>query len=483
MRRLPRFPFGFCPALLLLAWGPAAAQEIQFVPGSTTPRVQLTGEHFQIQSDGIYFSAPTRGETLRRFGVLGTDLGHSLTVGDRILFFFGDTVGAYRSGDRYYSSRGVPAGAGDSLGYIPNADVSACQYIRDVAQQLARGIRAPQGDATGCPSLSFFLNPFRAPDEHVFKPLVVSGLAADESQATFRVPTGVVLHNDRAYVFVTTKMQEAQPAGGFWLQSSAAKSDQSPTLWSDTNPPTFTKLYTVSSHATVADPANPPAIDGDAGRFMQTPIVAMQAGRIADLGLTRFLPAELQTSDVAFVFGVAWNATASNLYLAAFGMQDIEAGPSRWFYYAGNNRWSRAEQDAAGLLPANDVSHHSVTWNTGLNRFVLMRGISGRIVAQFAAAPWGPWSTPSVVFAPADEWFAKLMHAPGADQIVQSLVPIYNRDGTRMELPDSDRGVPYGPSVLDRYTVNADGSVTLYYTLSTWNPYQVFLMSSTFRRR
>ena len=46
---------------------------------------------------------------------------------------------------------------------------------------------------------------------------------------------------------------------------------------------------------------------------------------------------------------------------------------------------------------------------------------------------------------------------------------------------DEERGVPYGPNVLDRYTVNADGSVTLYYTLSTWNPYQVFLVSSTFR--
>jgi hypothetical protein len=469
--------------MALLAGVPAFAQDIQFVAGSTTPRVQLTGEHFQMQSDGIYFTAPTRSETLRRFGVLGTDLGLPLTVGDRVLFFFGDTVGAYPSGDRYYLSRGNPTGAGDSIGYLPNADFSACQYIRDVAQQLARGIRSPQGDTNGCPSLSFFVNPFRAPDEHIFKPLVISGLAADESQGTFRVPTGVVLHKDRVYVFATTKMQDAQPVDAFWLQSSAAKSDQSPTLWSDTNPPTFTKLYTVSSHAAVVDPANPPAIDDGAGKFMQTPIVVMDAGRIADLGLARFLPAELQTSDVAFVFGVSWRSKASNLYLAAFTMEDIEAGPSRWFYYAGNGRWSRTEQDAAGLLSANDVSHHSVTWNAALNRFVLMRGVNGgRILAQFAAAPWGPWSTPSVVFSPGDEWFPKLMHTPGADQIVQSLVPIFNRDGTRLELPDNERGVPYGPSVLDRHTVNADGSVTLYYTLSTWNPYQAFLMSSTFRR-
>ena len=37
-------------------------------------------------------------------------------------------------------------------------------------------------------------------------------------------------------------------------------------------------------------------------------------------------------------------------------------------------------------------------------------------------------------------------------------------------------------ALIDTYTQNPDGSVTLYYTLSTWNPYQVFLMSSTVRR-
>jgi hypothetical protein len=61
-------------------------------------------------------------------------------------------------------------------------------------------------------------------------------------------------------------------------------------------------------------------------------------------------------------------------------------------------------------------------------------------------------------------------------------VPIYNRDGT-LTPREEERGVPYSPNVLDRVTFNADGSVTVYYTLSTWSPYQVFLMSSTFTRQ
>jgi hypothetical protein len=469
-----------CATFVLLAPLLAQAQTIELVPGSTAPRVQLTGEHFQIQGDSTYFSTATRGATLSRYGVLGTDLGYPLIAGNRILFFFGDTVGAYRSGDRYYASRGA-GGVGDSIGYLSNTDFSACRYISEIADQLARGVTSPSADGSTCPSLSFFLNPLRAADDHVFKPFVISGLDADESQGTFRVPTSVLLHNDRAYVFATTKMQEAQPTGGFWLQSVAAKSDQSPTLWSDTNPPTFTKLYTVSSHPAVADPANPPRVEGEGGRFMGVPAVVMDAGTIADHGLARFLPTALRSTDVAFLFGVSWRMLASNLYLAAFAMRDIDAGPAKWFYYAGNNRWSTVERDAAPLLDTDDLSQHSVTWNRVLGRFVLMRGATRRIAAQFSTTPWGPWSSPITVFSRTDDWYRKLLHTPGADRIVQSLVPIYNRDGSQVAMPDSDRGTPYAPNVIDKYTENADGSVTLYYTLSTWNPYQVFLMSSTFR--
>jgi hypothetical protein len=210
--------------LLGLVAVPTSAQELELVPGSTVPRVQLSGEHFQIETDGIYFTEPTQSATLSRFGMVGTDLGRPLTVGDRI-------------------------------GILPNEDFSACRYIEDVVAQIQRGVAEPVGDMRGCPSLSVLLNPVRLPDEHVFKPFVI----------------------------------------------------------------------------------------------------------------------------------------------------DNE-----------------------------------------------------------------------------DPWLAKQLHRPGENKIVGGLVPIYNADGT-LQVREEERGVPYSPNVLDRYTVNADGSVTLYYTLPTWNPYQVFLVSSTFR--
>ena len=466
-------------ALLGLPWR-ALGQDVQLVPGSTSPLVQLSGEHFQIQSDGIYHSAPTASATLSRFGVLGTDLGFPIQLEDKIVMFFGDTVGAYRIGDRYYASRGTPAGVGDSIGYLPLADFDQCHYISDVAAQLAKGVTSPAVAPGACPVLHFFTNPSRSAEDHVFASFVISGLSADESQGEFRVPASALIYNDRAYVFATTQVQDASPVNAFWLRSVLAKSDQSPRLWSDTAPPTFTKLYTVSSHEAVADPANPPPVNGG-GKFMFVPSALMDVAALADARLTAALPRELQSTDVVFVWGTSWMGPRSNLYVAAVAANQLDSGTAKWFYHAGNGRWSASESDAVGVLTTSDVSHPSVVWNAALGSFVLTRGSNGRLLAQFADAPWGPWSDPVTVFSPADSWFAKLLHRPGQDRIVQSLVPVYARNGTVVAMPDSETGAPYGANVMGS-TTNADGTVTLYYTLSTWNPYQVFLMRSTFRR-
>jgi hypothetical protein len=277
-------------------------------------------------------------------------------------------------------------------------------------------------------------------------------------------------------------MQDARPVNHFALQAIVARSDQPLALWDVANPPLFTRLYTISSHSPVADPSNPPPEAGDGGKFMFNPTVVMDFAALADLGLTQGLPPPLRTAaDVVFLLGSSWRGSTSNLFLAAFSLPDIEAGPSRWFYYAGNNQWSTDERQAAPLLPTNDVGNHSVVWNRALHRFVLLRTTGGRVVAQFAAAPWGPWSAPVTMLARNDEWLSKLLHRPGLDPIVHSLIPIYSNDGSPVEFPNGDPGVPYSPNIIDRFTQNPDGSVTVFYTLSTWNPYQVFLMSSTFR--
>jgi len=472
-----------CGALALVQAlaGAAYAQDVEYVAGSTEPRVQLTGEHFQISAYGTYFATPTPAATLSRYGVLGTDLGHPVTFGDRTLLFFGDTVGAYRNGDRYFNPLPGPNGAGDSIGFIPNTAFDGCRYISDVDQQLARAVAVPQVRPDGCPMIQFYTNPFRGPYDHVFQPLVISGLLAGESQATFRVPKTALLQNDRLYVFYTTKIQDASPVARFVLQSIVARSDQSPLVWSDSNPPSFTRLYTVSSHEPAVDPANPPDERGDTGKFIDAASAVLDTPTLANLRLMPGLPQGLQRGPaVVFVWGRSWRVGMSGLYLAAFSVSDIDAGPSHWFYYTGASAWSRDERAAAPLPGVtSDLEGYSVGWSSPLRRFVLMRDGAGQIAVQFSTTPWGPWSGPQVVFSRTDTWGSKLLHSPG-DAIVQSLIPIYSRDGSPMVLM-SDPGVPYAPNLLDRVTENPDGSITLFYTMSTWNPYQVFLMSSTFR--
>ena len=386
----------------------------------------------------------------------------------------------YPSGSQYRQARPGPNGAGDSIGYIPNADFSQCRYIGDVDQQLSQGVTTPSVSAAACPSLSVYTDPARAADGQVFKPMVISGLLAGESQGILRVPTGGFAYNDRLYMFYITMGQEASGTD-FALQSVVARSDQPAGSWSNAAPPTFSRLYTVSSHPQIADPANPPSEAGDVGKFMFASAVVMDAAKIAGAGLTPGLPAALQNApNVVFVFGTSWRRKASNMYLAAFSLTDADAGPSKWFYYKGGNQWTANEAESAPLLATSNVSEQSVVWNSALRRFVLMRTGNASVQAQFSTSPWGPWSDPVNLLSNSDAWIAKLLHHPGADPLVQSLIPVYDRNGNQVALPDSETGVPYSPSLLDTFTQNADGSVTLYYTLSMWNPYQVFLMSSTF---
>ena len=309
-------------------------------------------------------------------------------------------------------------------------------------------------------------------------------MLAGEGEGPFRVPTAGLIYDHRLYLFYITKYQDTSAAGTphFALQSILARSDQDPETWSDTNPPTFTRLYTVSAHPQVADPTNPPPQAGDTGEFMFNPPVVMDSATLASAGLTSGLPAALQNAaSVVFVFGSSYQYNRSNLYLAAFSIADIEAGTSKWFYYKGAGQWSNNEQDSAPLLtggavgPSAHLGNHSVVWNSALQRFVLMYTNAG-VLAQFSPAPWGPWTDPVLVFSDNDFWGSKIMHHQG-DQIVRSLVTVYEASGNPVNY-GTDLGVSYSPNLLDQFTQNADGSVSVYYTLSTWNPYETFLMSS-----
>ena len=469
---------------LSLFQGGGEGASVQLVPGSTTPLIQLNGENFQMSANGTYFSTLTNSRTLSTSGVVGTDLAYPVSLPDKMIFLYGDTFGAYQSGGNYFTSAGVgTTGADDSIASIPNADLSQCHYVSDVAQQLAQGITSPTVSFGACPVLHYYANPAHPANQHIFQAIHSAGLLSGEGEGPFRVPTAGLVYNNRLYMFYITIYQAATPH--FSLQSIVSKSDQDTESWSDTNPPTFTRLYTVSSHPMVADATNPPPQAGDTGEFMFNPPVVMDAATLSAAGLTLGLPSPLQSaSSVVFIFGSSYQYNRSNLYLAAFSLSDIEAGTSKWFYYKGSGQWSNNERDSAPLLFGGalggtaSIGNHSVKWSSALQRFVLMYDASGTISAEFSPAPWGPWTDPVTVLSDNDTWGSKLLHHPG-DQIARSLITVYDSAGYAHNY-GTDPGILYSPNLLDQFTLNADGSVTLYWTVSTWDPYVTFLMKSTF---
>jgi hypothetical protein len=130
------------------------------------------------------------------------------------------------------------------------------------------------------------------------------------------------------------------------------------------------------------------------------------------------------------------------------------------------------------------VGEFSVDWNNGLQKWVMLYGcgdpqgsdLEQGVRLRVADAPWGPWSDPTTIFNPdndfGDHGTCHYMHrggSPACDDVGGD-----NGD---------DWGAPYAPFLLSRYSQigfsGPDGvGARLFYALSTWNPYQVVIMQT-----
>lgn len=461
------------------------SQSVIYQPNSTTPLEQLTGESFQIYSNGTYFYNYTLGRTTSASGLFGADLGYPVVYSDKVLFLFGDTLSTYTdSQGRFVLSSG--SGGDDNISYIPNVDLSQCHYIGDVDSQLQSGVQSPNVSYGACPAMQTYLNPNAGPTDHKFQTTTIYGLTGNEATGPDETPSGAFDVNGTLYMFYIVQVQIPGIGPHFALESILARANEPTSAFSNASPPTFTKLSQVSFHPTITDPNNPPSEYNDYGKFMFDPVSVLDHATIASAGFLPGLPPALQAaSKVVFVFGSSWEYNRSNLYLAAFDINNAAAGTSTWFYYAGqngSNQWTSNESQATPLFPissAPNIGNHSVLWNNTLRRFVLMWG---NVQAAYSATPWGPWTNTTLIFDPNSGWGTKLIHRSPGSPIARTspLVTIYKSDGTVANLNSGDTGFPYSPDQIDLPTVNSDGSVDIYYTMSTWNPYEAFLMKSTF---
>ena len=244
------------------------------------------------------------------------------------------------------------------------------------------------------------------------------------------------------------------------------------------------------------------AHSADDGRTF-TNVVAMPTGFVYATALNSAahpdLPADQKLG--VYIFAVArYRASAPYLAYAPAGSLD---DTSKWRFFTGRDdsgrpkwvalaAWNGAPVspprvwtppgDAEVFTPDSDaqrcIGEMSVTWNKPLQMWLMLFQCPGGVQARVATAPWGPWSEPAVILSMADNPECRLLMSPEGCGSRRNYWPNKNPGG-----PITPGGF-YAPYVLNRYTTDAGGTspghqTTIYWTLSTWNPYVVSIMRTT----
>jgi hypothetical protein len=150
----------------------------------------------------------------------------------------------------------------------------------------------------------------------------------------------------------------------------------------------------------------------------------------------------------------------------------------------------------------------SVSYNKELSQW-LMTWDGGRqspstlgIYFSYASEPWGPWSTPQLVYSPCQaasygEGLGSFIRYPAissddscssAEENTGPEGPIigtgdvpFTNDGASGDTVSTRRGAVYAPFQIERFArVADDGTLSIFFNMSTWNPYTVVLMQSDY---
>jgi Domain of unknown function (DUF4185) len=436
---------------------------------ATLSRTTLSKRVCQVIGDKDWISgAPTAAKTFSNFGLDAVDLGFPVDSGRGPLYFlFGD---AWPSGHLQQPLSTLPPD--DALGWTTRS-----------------GSNAP--DATTCLDLELATS---APHEFAH-PTVHPAI----QQGTFNVPTGGVFLDDKLYAFFWTdhcvdlRPLITDPFSPLSLPSAIEGCPQT----SESNSIGRSVIAEATPHE-VAD-FHRPVHPGHPAPLRQMPsgfVYVSAVEKLVDMppGLTE---ANLPHGGIA-VFG-APRYRASIPYLA-IAPRETFSDPDTWFFMHGrddgNISWFTRGQWEVGHdtrlqwvppggaeifegLPVGErcVGEHSVTWNAPLQVWLLLYNCGPgprTIEARFAPEPWGPWSPPTVVLSAAD---------PGVMCML-----IMNDNGCaplprRSYFPTP--GIFYAPFVLNRFTEDKTAGAgqpkraTIYWLLSTFNPYIVVVMQTT----
>jgi hypothetical protein len=417
---------------------------------------QLTGE------TDLERGGSTPSQTASRFGVLGTDLGSSFEHKGLIYFLFGDTWPSF-----FFDTFDLRPINSDSIAWIPaNADPEQWEQMR------LNFITADDGKYLP-PAVKVSENPNKYID-----------------LKDYEVPLSGFCANGQMYVFFSTDHYKAQvPCGDNLIEvDSMGRSVLARLKDLQKTDGMFTYLYDASCRPGVA--CQQPAV----GKFINIASVVAQDDKFHDL------LQEMNMGEGVLLWG-SGKFHESDPYLAFVPLDKIE-DRSAWKFAIpdgnGNVSWSNNESDAQelfyqpagchrqiGELGVTPIHYLDEKGNKKVKWLMLYShgdppglGFGGiRIHYRVADKPWGPWNGPYILFDPAyDLGYCHFMHVNEDEK---------NKcDYVADEIPVSDSkrwGITYGAYPVSSFTKTDATTATIYWTMSTWNPYQVMLMKSTLR--
>ncbi len=160
--------------------------------------------------------------------------------------------------------------------------------------------------------------------------------------------------------------------------------------------------------------------------------------------------------------------------------------------------WSGIETNAVPVVQDNptngppwpndtpSVGNLSVVYSTNLGLW-LMTYDGGRntvtppntagIYFCSAPQPWGPWSTPQLIFNSTRDGGAGVFIHDNRYNPPGLIGPTVN---TANHNPTNTDGAVYSPDLIESFTVISNSTLSIYYLMATWNPYTVVKMRSAF---
>ncbi|RYG36952.1 DUF4185 domain-containing protein [bacterium] len=245
----------------------------------------------------------------------------------------------------------------------------------------------------------------------------------------FEVPNGGFSDGRSMYAYFTTEARF--PPGGATMNRCVLLKSQDGRAWK--------QIHTVSTY-----------------KFINVSPVVVDAAK------TTGLP--FKTGKAVLLWASGRLYRHSNPHLACVPLERTE-DQSALRYWSGEGTWSANEADARPLFEHPQLGEVSVAWNEPFRRWIMLynSGNPRGIVMRTSETPWGPWTEPDVLYNPQDG-YGKYMHVSWKSDRVDSV-----HDPRR----ENDYGGEYAPYMIPKFSKK---NGTIYFVMSTWNPYNVVLM-------